>query len=327
MAWVSKGLVIAAWVAVGSCAFAQGPERLSLADHKPLVIPEEGVDVAALVQRGQEALMGLQFSTAAQDYCNAARMGSADAQYRLARLLLQQRGLRRSQEQARFLMRMAAGQDHPGAKLYLQEINSLKSDPDLRPICIPEPPPPRPLYGTGWLPPSYDLAAEPITATELKHYVSKLDQERQTWAKLVQERAPHYGIDPGLAVSVVRAESNFDPRALSPANAQGLMQLIPATAERFGVIDLQDPAQNIDGGLAYLRWLLKRFDQDVLKTTAAYNAGEGAVDRYKGVPPYPETQAYVERILSFYRSAVHKAPPPPKVKRTRTRVTKIPVRG
>ncbi|MEX1167876.1 MAG: transglycosylase SLT domain-containing protein [Hydrogenophaga sp.] len=325
MIGLRKGLLIAAWAAVMPCAIAQSPERLSLADHKPLAIPEEGADVAALVQRGQEALMGLEFSAAAQDYCSAARMGSADAQYRLARLLLQQRGLRRSHEQARFLMRMAAGQDHPAAKLYLQEINSLKSDPDLRPECIPEPPPPRPLYGTGWLPPSYDLAAEPITSAELKRYISKLDQERQTWAKLVQERAPHYGVDPGLALSVVRAESNFDPRALSPANAQGLMQLIPATAQRFGVVDPLDPAQNIEGGLAYLRWLLKRFDHDVIKTTAAYNAGEGAVDRYKGVPPYPETQAYVERILRFYRSAVHKAPPPPKVKRTRT--TKTPPRG
>lgn len=318
-----KSLLVVALASAWPCAFAQGPERPSLADHKPLPIPEEGVDVTALVQRGQDALMGLEFSTAAQDYCSAARLGSADGQYRLARLLLQQRGLRRSQEQARFLMRMAANQDHPAAKLYLQDVNSLKSDPDMRPTCLPEPPPARPLYGTGWVPPSYDLAAEPISATELKRYVSKLDQERQAWAKLVQERAPHYGIDPGFAVSVMRAESNFDPKALSPANAQGLMQLIPATAERFGVIDLQDPAQNIDGGLAYLRWLLKRFDQDVLKTTAAYNAGEGAVDRYKGVPPFPETQAYVERILSFYRSAIHKAPPLPKIKRS----AKTPVRG
>jgi soluble lytic murein transglycosylase-like protein len=126
-------------------------------------------------------------------------------------------------------------------------------------------------------------------------------------------------------LSIVRAESNFDPRALSTADAQGLMQLIPATAERFGVSDLQDPAQNIEAGLAYLRWLLKRFDHDVIKTTAAYNAGEGAVDRYKGVPPYPETRAYVERILSFYRSATHRAPPKPKSKRVR--LSKAPARG
>ena len=324
MGWKRKGVLIAALSAAWPGAFAEGPQRPSLADHKPMVIPEEGVDVPSLIQRGQRAMMGLEFSTAAQDYCSAARMGSADGQYRLARLLLEQRSVRRAQDQARFLMRMAAAQDHEAALFYLKEINSLKVDPDLRPACLPEPAP-EPVYGNGWVPPSYDLKAEPISPAEVKRYVARLDDERQGWAKVVQERAPFYGIDPRLAVSIVRAESNFDPRALSPANAQGLMQLIPATAERFGVSDPQDPAQNIEAGLSYLRWLLKRFNHDVLKTTAAYNAGEGAVDRYNGVPPYPETQAYVERILSFYRAAIHKAPALPKVKKLR--VAKAPARG
>jgi soluble lytic murein transglycosylase-like protein len=322
MDWARTWLLIVASAAAAPIALAKGPERLSLADHRPLAIPEEGIDVPYLLHRGQQALMGLEFEVAAQDYCTASRLGSADGQYRLGRLLLQQRGSPRAKDQARFMMRMAAANDHEGAKLYLQEINSLKAQPDLRPACLPEPPP---IVSDRWLPPSYDLTAEPISPEEVKRYVAKLDEERQTWAKLVQERAPHYGIDPRLAVSIVRAESNFDPRALSSRNAHGLMQLIPATAERFGVSDLQDPAQNIEGGLAYLRWLLKRFDHDVLKTIAAYNAGEGAVERYKGVPPFPETQAYVERILRFYRSAIHKAPPKPKTKRVR--VTKAAVRG
>lgn len=324
MDWVRNWLLIVASAASVPSAVAEAPERRSLADHKPLAIPEEGVDVEDLLQRGQQALMGLEFAVAAQDYCTAARLGSADGQYRLGRLLLQQRSSRRAQEEARFMMRMAASQDHEGAKLYLKEINSLNRQPDLRPVCLPEPAPvPLPILRTGWLPPSYDLLAEPVSLEEVKRYVSKLGQEQQTWANLIQQRAPFYGIDPRLALSIVRAESNFDPRAVSSANAHGLMQLIPATAVRFGVSDLQDPAQNIEGGLAYLRWLLKRFDHDVLKTTAAYNAGEGAVDRYKGVPPYPETQAYVERILHFYRSAIHKVPPKPK----RVRITKAPSRG
>jgi soluble lytic murein transglycosylase-like protein len=322
MDWARNWLLIVASAAAVPAAIAKGPERLSLADHKPLVIPEDGVDVADLLRRGQQALMGLEVKVAAQDYCTAARLGSADGQYRLGRLLLQQRGSRRAKDEARFMMRMAAAQGHEGAKLYLREINSLKVHADLRPVCLPEPPT---VLSTGWRPPSYDLAAEPISSAEVSRYVNQLDEERQVWANLIQERAPFYGIDPRLAVSIVRAESNFDPHALSSANAHGLMQLIPATAERFGVNDLQDPAQNIEGGLAYLRWLLKRFDHDVLKTTAAYNAGEGAVDRYQGVPPYPETQAYVERILRFYRSAVHKVPPMPKGKRVR--LAKAPVQG
>ncbi len=175
----------------------------------------------------------------------------------------------------------------------------------------------------GWVPASFDPKAKAISPEEVEKYVSQLNVERRTWAKRVQERAPFFGVDPGLAVSLVRAESNFDPNALSSANAQGLMQLIPETAERFGVNNPLDPAQNIEGGLAYLRWLLKRFDHDVIKTTAAYNAGEGAVDRYEGVPPYPETRAYVERILRFYRAAVHTAPPVPKSQRVKL-VNKAP---
>lgn len=322
MGWKRKTILATALAASLPGVFAQSPERQTLADHKPLTIPEEGVDTFALIERGQQAMMDQELQAAAKDYCSAARMGSADAQYRLARLVLQQRTVRRAQDQARFLMRLAAEQNHDGAKLYLKTANSLKSQPGLRPDCLPVP---APVFANGWLPPSYDSLAEPISPAEIKRYVSKLDEERRGWAMLVQERALFYGIDPRLAVSIVRAESNFDPRALSSANAQGLMQLIPATAERFGVTDPLDPAQNIEGGLAYLRWLLKRFDHDVLKTTAAYNAGEGAVDRYKGVPPYPETQAYVERILSFYKSATHKAPPVPKVKRAR--VAKTPVRS
>ena len=116
-------------------------------------------------------------------------------------------------------------------------------------------------------------------------------------ARLVRKLAPRYGLDPNLVLAVIEAESNFNPRALSPKNAQGLMQLIPATAERFGVDDVWDPEQNLRGGMAYLRWLLRYFKNDVELALAAYNAGEGAVDRYEGIPPYKETRAYVSRII------------------------------
>lgn len=115
---------------------------------------------------------------------------------------------------------------------------------------------------------------------------------------LVDEYSRRHGVDPKLAHAVVRAESNYNPMAVSPKGAMGLMQLMPATANQYGVTDPFDPAQNLDAGLKHLRGLLGRYDRS--RALAAYNAGEGAVSRYGGVPPYRETQQYIRRILSFY---------------------------
>ena len=106
-------------------------------------------------------------------------------------------------------------------------------------------------------------------------------------------------------MAIIRAESNFNPGAISPKNAQGLMQLIPETAERFNVKKPFDPEQNIRGGLSYLRWLLAYFEGNIMLVAAAYNAGEGAVNRYAGVPPYAETQGYVKRIREIFRHDQH----------------------
>ena len=105
-----------------------------------------------------------------------------------------------------------------------------------------------------------------------------------------------YGVDEAVVRAIIHAESAFNPRAVSRVGAQGLMQLMPATAERFGVSDAFDATQNIRGGVKYLAWLLKRFDGNVKLAAAGYNAGEGAVDKYNGVPPYKETRRYVERV-------------------------------
>jgi soluble lytic murein transglycosylase-like protein len=123
--------------------------------------------------------------------------------------------------------------------------------------------------------------------------------------ELVMKMAPLYQVQPQLALAIMAAESNFDSLALSPKNAQGLMQLIPQTSERFNVKNAFDPAQNIRGGLSYLRWLLAYFEGDVALVAAAYNAGEGKVERYRGVPPYLETRAYVQRILKAVGNPVH----------------------
>ena len=122
---------------------------------------------------------------------------------------------------------------------------------------------------------------------------------------IVNRLAPRYGIDPKLVMAVILVESGFNPRAQSPKNAQGLMQLIPETAQRFRVKDAFDPEENIKGGIAYLKWLLAYFKGDVALVAAAYNAGEGTVDKYRGVPPYPETQKYVKRIAQLYQKALH----------------------
>lgn len=110
-------------------------------------------------------------------------------------------------------------------------------------------------------------------------------------------------ISPAFVLAVIAAESAGRPDAVSGAGAQGLMQLIPATAERFGVVDSMDPAQNIAGGVAYLDWLMDEFDRDPVLVLAAYNAGEGAVTRAGGVPEYDETRTYVPRVLAAWGMA------------------------
>ena len=110
-------------------------------------------------------------------------------------------------------------------------------------------------------------------------------------------------VSPALVLAVMMVESAGRPDAVSHAGAQGLMQLMPATAERFGVSDSFEPGQNIKGGVAYLDWLMNRFDGDPVLVLAGYNAGEGAVDKYEGVPPYAETRDYVPKVLAAYQVA------------------------
>jgi len=117
----------------------------------------------------------------------------------------------------------------------------------------------------------------------------------------IRQAAILYQIPEELIRAVIRVESDFDPRAVSPANARGLMQLIPETAERMLVTDVFDPRQNIFGGVRYLRVLANLFNGDLQLTIAGYNAGENAVIRHGGIPPFPETTEYVKRVLTEYR--------------------------
>ncbi len=118
---------------------------------------------------------------------------------------------------------------------------------------------------------------------------------------IIRQASALYQIPEALVRAVIKVESNFNPAALSRANACGLMQLIPETAERMMVTDIYDPQQNIFGGVRYLRVLANLFNGDLELTVAAYNAGENAVIRFGGIPPYEETQNYVRRVLAYYR--------------------------
>ncbi len=124
--------------------------------------------------------------------------------------------------------------------------------------------------------------------------------DRGQYADLIGSIAAEHGVDPALVKAVIRAESNFDRRAVSRKGAQGLMQLMPGTAGRYAVANAFDPAENIRGGVRYLRFLQDRFPGQLHLAIAAYNAGEGAVSRFNGIPPYAETRQYVRRVFRYY---------------------------
>jgi soluble lytic murein transglycosylase-like protein len=120
---------------------------------------------------------------------------------------------------------------------------------------------------------------------------------------LIDQIASEQGVESHLVHSVIRAESNYNPVAVSPKGAQGIMQLIPSTARRFGVANTFDAGENIRGGVRYLRFLLDYYQGDYPKTIAAYNAGEAAVDKYNGIPPYAETQNYVYQVAKNLKAS------------------------
>lgn len=225
---------------------------------------------------------------AQETYCEAARLGDPEAQYDLGWIYANGRGFARDDALAALFFGLAAEQGHVQARNMLRVVGD--PAPDL-PECMRDPVRP-------------DFVAEPPRFDNEEVFVPATPEQAMV-AKLVQRIAPEYGVSPQLALAVIRAESNFDPMARSPKNAQGLMQLIPETSARFNVKKPFDTTQNVRGGLAYLRWLLAYFKGDVKWVVAAYNAGERAVERYRGVPPYAETRAYVDQIRKNFRYDIH----------------------
>jgi len=227
------------------------------------------------------------YAMAADLYCRSARLGDADAAYRLGWMYANGRGLTRDDRIATGLFRFASEHAHDYATRMLAHVNTSEA---VLPACM--------------IPAA--VIAQESHALPLAWTATP---ERQRIVEIVRETAPSYGVDPRLALAVIQAESGFQVSAKSNKNAQGLMQLIPETAERFNVRRINDPRENIKGGLAYLRWLLSFFEGDLTLVTAAYNAGERAVERYQGVPPYAETKQYVARVTGVYGKVSHQYNP------------------
>ena len=120
--------------------------------------------------------------------------------------------------------------------------------------------------------------------------------------RMIYQLADSYKLDRALVKAIIQIESSFNPRALSPKGAQGLMQLMPATATRYKVLDPFDAQQNLRGGMQFFADLMKRYQNDIRLALAAYNAGAGAVSKYQGIPPYPETQAYVSQVMQLHKN-------------------------
>lgn len=125
---------------------------------------------------------------------------------------------------------------------------------------------------------------------------------RNSYDSYIRASAQRHGVDPALMKAMMHTESAFNPNARSPVGAQGLMQLMPATARRFKVSNAWNPAENIEGSAKYIAWLMKRFNNNVEFAVAGYNAGEGNVDKYNGIPPFKETRNYVKSVMSRYHS-------------------------
>lgn len=224
-------------------------------------------------------------SQAAVLYCEAARLGDGAAMYALGWMYANGRGIDRNDAFASALFAMAAERGDEQARNMLRFTGAEIAE---KPPCLDTPP---------------ALFAD--SEWNLEHRLRGFSKDKREIAQMVVELAGHYQISPGLALAIAVTESALNPGAVSPKNAMGVMQLIPDTAARFNVINAFDPRENIKGGLAYLRWLLAYFEGDVALAAAAYNAGEGAVDRYRGIPPYKETQAYVERVMRHVQRRQH----------------------
>lgn len=239
-------------------------------------------------------------------YCDGAKYGDAEAQYSLGWMYANGRGVPRNDEMAAYFFQLAANQGHEQSRKMVRYVGETTAPiPECMIVQVQTDP---------------EIVAEDVFAD----WYEGANAAQRKILDLVRKISPEYGVNAQLAMAVIRSESNFEPTAVSPKNAQGLMQLIPDTSKRFNIKNPFDPEQNIRGGLAYLRWLLAYFEGNVALVAAAYNAGEGAVNRYRGIPPYAETRGYVKQIITAFEKSDHPydpnvTAPSPELPRIRTK--------
>lgn len=256
------GAPVAALLLVAAPAFAETLEQRARGGDA-----EAAYKLAAALERTRQ-----DYGRALRLHCEAAARGHPGSTFSIALLHLTGRGVPQNDDRAVAWMRLAAMRGHEHARALLHH---LPMAPKMETRC------PREWPGKTATGESRALGLEGVES-------------------LVRRLAPSHRLDPDLVLAVVAVESSGRPDARSPKNAQGLMQLMPETAADLGVEDALDPVQNLQGGMRHLRRLIDRFSGDLTLALAAYNAGEEAVSRYKGVPPYPETQAYVRKLRALY---------------------------
>ncbi|MCX7167801.1 MAG: transglycosylase SLT domain-containing protein [Rhodocyclales bacterium] len=245
-------------------------------------IDDEAPRVVAALEQGLAAEMGVGLRKnprlAIALYCDAGAMGSPEGFFRVGRILAKGPVFVRNPALANAYFALAARLGHHDA---VDHFDEGKESAALDDECG--------RFDTS-------LALEHF---DLDGYLSALSPAKRKISDLIRRHAARYDVDVRIALAVALTESNLNAQAVSPKNAQGVMQLIPGTQDRFGVKNPFDPEANIKGGLAYLKWLKARFGGDWALVAAAYNAGEGAVERHGGIPPFRETQHYVRRVLFF----------------------------
>lgn len=238
--------------------------------------------VQSALELGQAAEQGVggrkNYPLAVTLYCDAAQMGAPEGFFRVGRILARGPDALRNPRLANAYLALAVSLGHREADNYY---NPAFDNAPLGDDCA--------AVVSQMTLPTFDLDAYLAAQTPAKRKI----------AAFIRRQAPRYNIDVRVALGVALAESNFEPSAVSSANAQGVMQLIPITQARFGVSKPFDPESNVRGGLAYLKFLKGLYGNDWGLVAAAYNAGENAVARHKGIPPYAETQNYVRRVLYF----------------------------
>ena len=287
---IKAWLITISMLLTSTSAFAYTQTELETFDNEPPIVKDLLERASVLDNNASDVEASWK---AANLYCEASRYGSAEAVYRLGMLYAFGRGVPQNRDYAANLFGIASVNGHFEAQKMLETIEIKTND---TPPCVAEAVAPERT-------PAHLFAK--VESPAIDAYIASLPKSKRWVVDLVETIADWHKVDSKLVLSIITAESNFKVAAASNKEAQGLMQLIPATAERFNVKNAFNASQNIKGGVKYLRWLLSYFRGDVALTVAAYNAGEGAVDKYHGVPPYPETKAYVKKVMALYANNRH----------------------